>query len=272
MMLNGWYDYLFGSTTTTTDAMVVNPQQQQQPDTIDNNVHNNNKMIIGLSTKIDESQENIIMVDDATALDAIALPDEIVHPPQKHHHRVGCNHKILGVMIGGANNHNATVGDDDWIFVDDGRSSGRSSPVLVASPEIVELDDGASSVVTTAGPPPPSAPAIMATSSCNSAASVEQLRAARALAVQRRAVADKLYAGSGGDESTSMPTTTDNQSSVMITSVKLIDKLTHASRLKRVTLAVTNQQAPTDGAKTKSRSKKYKQLQTGRNNDRKCQY
>lgn len=128
------------------------------------------------------------------------------------------------------------------------QASGRSSPVLVASPQLVDMDS--LSVGAAKQPEPPSPAALRR---------AEALRQARAATAQRQRVEKELFASS----SDSSPSPSPSASSSSVAS-KAKAQLS-ASRLKRASV-VGHVQAE---SKTPSRSKKAGRLASGRNNDRK---
>lgn len=144
-------------------------------------------------------------------------------------------------------------GEDEWILVDDYKSSGRSSPVLVPVPDIMEssdmqdfLDgDDASSV----------------TSGQSAAAAAQnqrhQLRQTRMLAAQRRVVSEVLHGPVANQQSTMGAKTP---------AAEAVARELTQGKMKRANQVVKAER------KTKPRSMRVKQLVANRNNDRKCQY
>uniref|UniRef100_A0A914WQ53 Uncharacterized protein n=1 Tax=Plectus sambesii TaxID=2011161 RepID=A0A914WQ53_9BILA len=178
----------------------------------------------------DESQQRTVLVDGATVAD----------------HSTTGNKPMTNDITSGA--------DDEWILVDDCKSSGRSSPVLVPVLDIMEssdmkdfldLDDAAS---VTSG------------QSSVQQNNRHQLRQTRMLAAQRRAVSDVIHGGAPFQQPSTPAAKTTS------TSAEAVAREFTQGKMKRANQVVKAER------KTKPRSMRVKQLVANRNNDRKCQY
>lgn len=132
--------------------------------------------------------------------------------------------------------------DDDWCLVDDVPSS-RSSPELIANPELRDIDQ--LSFASQKSAPPPTAEEIRRS---------EELRRAKATTAHRLQLERVLFS----DGETPSPT-------IPLAPLKVKTSLVSASKLKRATAA----SHVNSESKTKTRSKKAGKLSSGRNNDRK---
>ncbi|WKX89226.1 hypothetical protein Q1695_008687 [Nippostrongylus brasiliensis] len=165
-------------------------------------------------------------------------------------------HGLYGYIFGGedsndsqiSNDSEASLGpagkitEDDWCLVDDA-PSGRSSPELIANPELRDIDQ--LSFASKKSAPPPTAEEIRRS---------EELRQAKAATAHRLQLERVLFSDADSPTST-----------LTMTALKAKTSLVSAAKLKRATAAnLVNSEA-----KTKTRSKKAGKMSSGRNNDRK---
>ncbi|KAJ1349462.1 hypothetical protein KIN20_005036 [Parelaphostrongylus tenuis] len=132
--------------------------------------------------------------------------------------------------------------DDGWCLVDDAPSS-RSSPELIANPELRDIDQ--LSFASQKSAPPPTAEEVRRS---------EELRRAKAATAHRLQLERVLFSDAGAPSPT-----------ISLTPLKVKTSLVSASKLKRATAA----SHVNSESKTKTRSKKAGKLSSGRNNDRK---
>jgi hypothetical protein len=154
------------------------------------------------------------------------------------------------------NNADRKAEEQDWILVDEARS-GRSSPVVVAEPELEELESNVSSC----------ADERRKEQEMKKHEKEEKRKAIRMALQERQFIAMKMF-----EESTGPSTTTsansfglDSAGNTPPSPPAPLNKLT-ASKLKRAGRAEIVQ----NEAKVKNRSKKNGKISAGRNNDRKC--
>lgn len=144
--------------------------------------------------------------------------------------------------------------DKHCICVADCKSSGRSSPVLVAAPDIMESSNMQDFLDTDDAASQASA-AQLAQQNHR-----QQLKQARMLAAQRRVVSEVMHAGAALNQPSTM--TAKSASS----SADAVAREFTQGKMKRANQVVKAER------KTKPRSMRVKQLVANRNNDRKCQY
>ncbi|KAI6234460.1 hypothetical protein M3Y99_00797300 [Aphelenchoides fujianensis] len=140
----------------------------------------------------------------------------------------------------------------EWIFVD--QKSGRSSPVLVAEPEVMTIEE--EDLQSVAGRQPPKSEVRRLRKLRREIAASEKKRQVRALIERRQQVEQQLLADPDNSEDSSA--TSSPAACPPPSPPKHLEKAAAASK------------APVQRGKQKQRSKTGSKLCSGRSNDRKC--